>query len=79
MTVTEAIMAIEQTLSMNAKANIIRQIVEQERKKAFENGYQKRVIDQLQAAIDGQPIGSHYNESALMQKIEDYSTNNPIV
>ena len=39
---------------------------------AYKAGYEQRVIDQLQAALDGQPIGSHYNEEKLNKLADKY-------
>ena len=39
---------------------------------AYKSGYEQRVIDQLQAALDGQPIGSHYNEEKLNKLADKY-------
>ncbi len=42
---------------------------------AYKNGYEQRVKDQLIAAMEGKPTGSHFNEIDLARKAEKYLTN----
>jgi hypothetical protein len=39
---------------------------------AYKAGYEQRVIDQLQGALDGNPIGSHYNDEKLNKLANKY-------
>ena len=39
---------------------------------AYKAGYEQRVIDQLQGALDGNPVGSHYKEEKLNELADKY-------
>jgi hypothetical protein len=39
---------------------------------AYKAGYEQRVIDQLQAALDGESLGSHYNRDKLEKHADRY-------
>jgi hypothetical protein len=39
---------------------------------AYKAGYEQRVIDQLQAALDGESLGSHYNSEKLDKHADRY-------
>lgn len=39
---------------------------------AYKKGYEQRVVDQLQGALHGCPVGSHYNEETLNQLASEY-------
>jgi len=39
---------------------------------AYKKGYEQRVVDQLQGALDGKPIGSSYNENKLETLANEY-------
>lgn len=39
---------------------------------AFMKGYEQRVIDPLQGALDGEPVGSHFNEAKLKALADKY-------
>lgn len=41
-------------------------------KDAYVAGYEKRVCDQLDAALIGNPIGTWYNQSELDEKVRTY-------
>lgn len=39
---------------------------------AYKAGYEQRVIDQLQAALDGEALGSQYNSEKLDKHADRY-------
>lgn len=39
---------------------------------AYKAGYEQRVVDQLQGALDGSPVGSHYKEEKLNELANKY-------
>ncbi len=41
---------------------------------AYKKGYEQRVVDQLQGALDGSPVGSHYKEEKLKELANAYAS-----
>lgn len=41
---------------------------------AYKKGYEQRIVDQLQGALDGSPVGSHYKEEKLKELANAYAS-----
>ena len=41
---------------------------------AYKKGYEQRIVDQLQGALDGSPVGSHYKEEKVNELANAYAS-----
>jgi len=70
----EAIGAKNQAIIIKSKAESFLEKEKQQIIDAYKKGYEQRVVDQLQGALNGNPVGSHYKEEKLGELANAYAS-----